>query len=159
MPSPADGNSTEQATNVTNRKSRSARHPRGGGRSCHVLSSLYERCRAVSVIEKKSEPTAIGERVERLTDKHPAVSPATVADVVHKMHTKFDGRPSARLRAAVCRTQRTSRVGDTRRLTLSRCTNPATRAVRVVGRASLAERYLCAMRQFIYLACVECSPP
>ena len=49
--------------------------------------------RWVSVIEKKSEQIAIGEVVERLTDKHPMVSPATVADVVHKMHIKFDGRP------------------------------------------------------------------
>ena len=58
-----------------------------------VLPSPFERCHAVSVTEKKSEQTAIGEVVERLTDKHPTVSPATVADVVHKMHTKFDGRP------------------------------------------------------------------
>ena len=49
--------------------------------------------KAVRVIEKKSEQTAIGEVVERLTDKHPTVSPATVADVVHMMHTKFDRRP------------------------------------------------------------------
>jgi len=59
----------------------------------HVLPFLCERCHAVSVIEKKSEQIAIGEVVERLTDKHPMVSPATVADVVHKMHIKFDGRP------------------------------------------------------------------
>jgi len=57
------------------------------------LPFLCERCHAVSVIEKKSEQIAIGEVVERLTDKHPMVSPATVADVVHKMHIKFDGRP------------------------------------------------------------------
>ena len=59
----------------------------------HVLPFLCERCHAVSVIEKKSEQIAIGEVLERLTDKHPMVSPATVADVVHKMHIKFDGRP------------------------------------------------------------------
>ena len=53
----------------------------------------FERCHAVSVIEKKSEQTAIGEVVERLTDQHPMVSPLTVADVVHKMHIKFGGRP------------------------------------------------------------------
>ena len=57
------------------------------------MPSPYERCHAVSVIEKTSEQTAIGEVVERVTDKHPRVSPATVADVVHKMHIKFDGRP------------------------------------------------------------------
>jgi hypothetical protein len=45
------------------------------------------------VIEKKSEQTAIGEVVERLTHKHPTVSPLTVADIVNKMHAKFDGRP------------------------------------------------------------------
>ena len=43
--------------------------------------------------KKKSEQTAIGEVVERLTNKHPAVPPSTVADIVHKMHAKFDGRP------------------------------------------------------------------
>ena len=56
-------------------------------------TSPCERCHAVSVTEKKSEQTAIGEVVERLTDKHPMVSPATVAGVVHKMHIKSDGRP------------------------------------------------------------------
>jgi hypothetical protein len=34
------------------------------------------------VIEKKSEQTSIGEVVERLTHKHPTVSPLTVAEVV-----------------------------------------------------------------------------
>lgn len=43
--------------------------------------------------KKKSEQTAIGEVVERLTNKHPTVPPLTVADIVHKMHAKFDGRP------------------------------------------------------------------
>jgi hypothetical protein len=45
------------------------------------------------VIEKKSEQTAIGEVVERLTQEHPTVSPLTVADIVNKMNAKFDGRP------------------------------------------------------------------
>jgi hypothetical protein len=46
------------------------------------------------VIEKKrSEQDAIGDVVERLTHKYWAVPPLTVADVVHKMHAKFDGRP------------------------------------------------------------------
>ena len=48
---------------------------------------------AQGVIEKKSEETAIGEVVERLTHKHPKVSPLTVSDVVQQMHAKFDGRP------------------------------------------------------------------
>jgi hypothetical protein len=48
---------------------------------------------AHKAIAKKSEETAIGEVVERLTRKHSAVSPEMVADVVHKMHVKFDGRP------------------------------------------------------------------
>ena len=47
----------------------------------------------ISVIKKISEQTAIGEVVERLTRKHSAMSPEKVADVVHKMHAKFDGRP------------------------------------------------------------------
>ena len=47
----------------------------------------------MSVIKKISEPTAIGEVIERLTQKHPTVSPLTVSDVVHEMHAKFDGRP------------------------------------------------------------------
>jgi len=45
---------------------------------------------AHKAIAKKSEETAIGEVVERLTLKHPRVPPLTVADVVQK---KFDGRP------------------------------------------------------------------
>jgi hypothetical protein len=48
---------------------------------------------AHKAIAKKSEETAIGEVVDRLTHTHPTVSPLTVADVVHKMHAKFDGRP------------------------------------------------------------------
>ena len=48
---------------------------------------------AHKAIAKKSEQTAIGEVVERLTHKHPTVPPATVADVVQNMHAKFDGRP------------------------------------------------------------------
>ena len=49
---------------------------------------------AQGVIEKKkSEQTAIGEVVERLTLKHPRVSPLTVANIVQQMHAKFDGRP------------------------------------------------------------------
>ena len=48
---------------------------------------------AHKAIAKKSEETAIGEVVERLTLKHPRVPPLTVADVVQKMHAKFDGRP------------------------------------------------------------------
>jgi hypothetical protein len=46
-----------------------------------------------SVVKKISEQTAIGEVIERLTHKHPTVSPLTVADVVQKVHAKFDGRP------------------------------------------------------------------
>ncbi|MGO8853268.1 three-helix bundle dimerization domain-containing protein [Mycobacterium sp.] len=42
---------------------------------------------------KKSERTAIQEVIERLTHKHLDLSPQTIADVVQKMHTKFDGRP------------------------------------------------------------------
>ncbi|MCW2660133.1 MAG: hypothetical protein JWP83_1285 [Mycobacterium sp.] len=46
------------------------------------------------MIEKKrSEQDAIGDVVERLTHKYSAVPPLTVADIVHKMHAKFDGRP------------------------------------------------------------------
>ena len=48
---------------------------------------------AESVIEKNSEKTAIGEVVERLTRKYPAVPPLAVVDIVDKMHAKFDGRP------------------------------------------------------------------
>jgi hypothetical protein len=48
---------------------------------------------AHQAIAKKSEQTAIGEVVERLTHKYPTVPPLAVADVVHKMHAKFDGRP------------------------------------------------------------------
>ena len=48
---------------------------------------------AESVVEKKTEQTAIGEVIERLTHRHPTMSPLTVADVVQKMHAKFDGRP------------------------------------------------------------------
>jgi len=45
------------------------------------------------VIEKKSEQVAIGDVVQRLTHKHPTVPPLTVADVVHKVHARFHGRP------------------------------------------------------------------
>jgi hypothetical protein len=48
---------------------------------------------AGSVVEKKTEQTAIGEVIERLTHRHPTMSPLTIADVVQKMHAKFDGRP------------------------------------------------------------------
>ena len=47
----------------------------------------------VNVIKKVSEETAMGQVLERLTQKHPAVPLLTVADVVQKMHAKFDGRP------------------------------------------------------------------
>jgi hypothetical protein len=65
-----------------------------GGGPTGAVASPSERCHAVSVIEKKkSEQDAIGDVVERLTHKYPTVSPLTVADIVHKMHAKFDGRP------------------------------------------------------------------
>jgi hypothetical protein len=48
---------------------------------------------AHKAIAKKSEETAIGEVVERLTHEHPSVSPLAVAGIVQKMHAKFDGRP------------------------------------------------------------------
>ena len=47
----------------------------------------------VNVTKKISEQTAIGEVVERLTRKYPAVPPLAVVDIVDKMHAKFDGRP------------------------------------------------------------------
>ncbi len=61
---------------------------------CGGLRSFRWGCHADGVIErKKSERTAIQEVIERLTHKHLDLSPQTIADVVQKMHTKFDGRP------------------------------------------------------------------
>ena len=48
---------------------------------------------ALVKLRVKSDDTAIAEVVERLSHTNPAVSPLTVADVVHRMHAKFEGRP------------------------------------------------------------------
>ena len=65
------------------------------GYVCHpaLVAGCAALSHAESVVEKKTEQTAIGEVIERLTHRHPTMSPLTVADVVQKMHAKFDGRP------------------------------------------------------------------
>jgi hypothetical protein len=40
-----------------------------------------------------SEQTIINHVVERLTAKHPAVPPETIAAIVASIHARFDGRP------------------------------------------------------------------
>lgn len=40
-----------------------------------------------------SEQTIIDELVERLSNRYPAISASTVADVVRDTYARFDGRP------------------------------------------------------------------
>ena len=47
---------------------------------------------ALGVIEL-SEQTVIEQLVQRLTNRYPAISQSTVANVVRETHARFDGRP------------------------------------------------------------------
>ncbi|MBV8349167.1 MAG: hypothetical protein JOZ49_17060 [Mycolicibacterium sp.] len=42
---------------------------------------------------ENSEQTQLSHVVEHLTRKYPSVPPATVAGIVHHIHTRFEGRP------------------------------------------------------------------
>jgi hypothetical protein len=45
------------------------------------------------IMTESCEQIQLNHVVEHLTRKYPSVPPATVAGIVHHIHTKFDGRP------------------------------------------------------------------
>jgi len=55
-------------------------------------------CESVVVVRSLDEQAVLGEVVERLAGRYPALPPGTVNDVVHDLHARFDG---ARIREFV----------------------------------------------------------